>query len=184
MNVNRRDPEQLSVPPDGRPESEQPRWRQDFPIDWPQDEFVARRDFTKFLILTSLAFTVGQFWIVVQNFFRTRRGEPAIREIAGANELPVGGALTFDYPNIHDNCILVRTGADTYVAYSQKCTHLSCPVRPSPETNSLHCPCHEGSFDMSTGRPTGGPPRRPLPVVQLEMRGDKLYATGLKERTV
>lgn len=177
-----RDSEQLSIPPDGRPESEQPRWRQDFPIDWPQDEFVARRDFTKFLILTSLAFTVGQFWIVVQNFFRARKGAPQILEIAGAESLPVGGALTFDYPNQHDNCILVRTGEETYVAYSQKCTHLSCPVKPSQDSNALHCPCHKGSFDMSTGRPTGGPPRRPLPVVEMEMRGGKIYATGIRER--
>src|SRR5579875_3286117 len=30
-----------------------PAWRQDFPIDWPQDHYVARRDFTKFLVLTA-----------------------------------------------------------------------------------------------------------------------------------
>ena len=52
--------DQLSVPPDGRPYSDQPQWRNDFPIDWPQDEFVARRDFTKFLVLTSFAFVAGQ----------------------------------------------------------------------------------------------------------------------------
>lgn len=61
-------PEGLSVPPDGRPEEEQPRWRRDFPIDWPEDQYVSRRDFTKFMVLTSLAFTVGQFWILFQNF--------------------------------------------------------------------------------------------------------------------
>ena len=34
----------------------------------------------------------------------------------------------FQYPGLHDPCILVRLGADKYVAYSQKCTHLSCAV--------------------------------------------------------
>ena len=52
--------ETLSIPPDGRPLAEQPAWRQDFPIDWPQDEYVGRRDFVKFLTMTSLAFVVGQ----------------------------------------------------------------------------------------------------------------------------
>src|SRR5262249_2865382 len=59
------DQEQITVAPDGRPMEEQPPWRADFPIDWPQDEYVERRDFMKFLVLTSLAFTAGQFWIVM-----------------------------------------------------------------------------------------------------------------------
>ena len=46
--------------PNGLPLDEQPAWRQDFPIDWPQDHFVARRDFTKFLVLTSLPFALVQ----------------------------------------------------------------------------------------------------------------------------
>ena len=49
------DPEQVTMPPDFRPLELQPAWRQDFPIDWPQDQYVARRDFMKFLVLTSLA---------------------------------------------------------------------------------------------------------------------------------
>ena len=39
---------------------EPPKWRRDFPIDSPQDQYVARRDFMKFMVLTSLAFAVGQ----------------------------------------------------------------------------------------------------------------------------
>ena len=55
-----RDAEQVTVAPDGRPMEQQPAWRTDFPIDWPQDHYVERRDFMKFMVLTSLAFTVGQ----------------------------------------------------------------------------------------------------------------------------
>lgn len=47
--------------PDGQPEHEQPKWRRDFPIDVEADEYGARRDFTKFMVLTSLAFVCGQF---------------------------------------------------------------------------------------------------------------------------
>ena len=59
--------------PDGRPESEQPKWRRDFPIDVEADEYGARRDFTKFMVLTSLAFACGQFWIALQSLFRGRK---------------------------------------------------------------------------------------------------------------
>ena len=68
------DAEQVTTAPDGRAMEEQPAWRTDFPIDWPQDHYVERRDFMKFMVLTSLAFTVGQFWIVGQNWLRCRRG--------------------------------------------------------------------------------------------------------------
>ena len=88
----KRNREQLTVPPAGRPLAGQPQWRQDFPIDWPQDQYVSRRDFTKFMVLTSLAFVVGQMWIVAQSVLRRRRpANPGQRIIALAG-LPVGGA--------------------------------------------------------------------------------------------
>ena len=51
------------TPPDGRAMADQPRWRQDFPIDAAQDDYVSRRELTKFVVLTSAAFVVGQWWI-------------------------------------------------------------------------------------------------------------------------
>jgi len=83
---------------------------------------------------------------------------------------------------MHDDCILVRMGTDRFVAYSQKCTHLSCAVTPEPQNNRLHCPCHHGYFDLTTGAPTAGPPRRPLPRITLEIRDGAIYATGIEVR--
>src|SRR6476646_2551143 len=77
-----RDPEQITRPPDGRPQHYQPQWRKDFPIDWPQDHYVARRDFAKFMVVTSLAFVIGQLWIGIQNLWRRLRGALPIRRIA------------------------------------------------------------------------------------------------------
>src|SRR5215467_4684157 len=76
-----RDPEQITRPPDGRPLHYQPQWRKDFPIDWPQDHYVARRDFAKFMVLTSLAFAVGQLWVGLQTIWRRRRGAAPILRI-------------------------------------------------------------------------------------------------------
>jgi Rieske Fe-S protein len=175
--------ETISIPPDFRPDSEQPAWRHDFPIDWPQDHWVERRDFMKFLVLTSFAFTVGQFWIAGQNWLRRRRGQPEIRRVASLDEVAVGGTLVFHYPAAHDPCVLVRLGEADVVAYSQKCTHLACAVIPRPADNVLHCPCHEGYFDLRSGRPTAGPPTRPLPRILLAVRGREIYATGIEWRT-
>lgn len=167
--------------PDGRPESEQPHWRRDFPIDWPQDEYISRRDFTKFVVLTSLAFVAGQFWILLQNFWRTRRGQMPIQEIGAPDDLAVGQSLIFHYPDAHSPAVLIRLDQETFVAYDQQCTHLTCPVIPKPDEGHLHCPCHEGTFDLATGQPIAGPPRRPLPRIVLETRNGRLYAVGKKE---
>src|SRR5215213_4949288 len=86
-----RDPEQITRPPDGKSLHSQPQWRKDFPIDWPQDHYVARRDFAKFMVVTSLAFAIGQLWIGVQNAWRRRRGAPPMSRIASLSSLPVGG---------------------------------------------------------------------------------------------
>lgn len=176
--------EQITLAPDGRPPEAQPTWRRDFPIDWPQSHYVARRDFTKFLVLTSLAFTAGQFWIGIQNYFRRHRGKPPITKIASLSALPIGGTAVFKYPDAHDDCVLIRTGETTLLAYSQKCTHLACAVLPRPEKSDIHCPCHQGYFDLATGRPIAGPPRRPLPRITLKTRGDDIFATGVEVRTI
>jgi Rieske Fe-S protein len=178
------DAEQVTIAPDWRPASEQPAWRNDFPIDWPEDHYVERRDFMKFMVLTSLAFTVGQFWIAAQNWIRRRRGQPEIARVAAVGEIAVGEVRTFTYPTVHDPCVLVRTGEAAFVAYSQRCTHLSCAVVPHVDEGLVRCPCHEGYFDLASGRPIAGPPRRPLSRVRLEVRGGEIFAADVEERTV
>jgi Rieske Fe-S protein len=176
-------PEQITIAPDFEPLETQPAWRQDFPIDWPQDLYVERRDFMKFMVLTSAAFTVGQFWIAAQNWYRRYAGQPPIQRIVSIDEIGVGDAVGFTYPDEHEPCLLVRLSANEFVAFSQKCTHLSCAVLPRPRENSFFCPCHEGRFDLRSGAPTAGPPRRPLTRVVLEVRGRDIYAGGIEART-
>jgi nitrite reductase/ring-hydroxylating ferredoxin subunit len=176
--------EEEAVGPDGKPYSQQPAWRQDFPIDWPQDQYVARRDFTKFLTLTSLAFVVGQFWIAIQNWWRRNHDEQPILPIARLADIPVGSVQTFQYPAENDWCILLRVNETTLLAYDQKCTHLSCAVVPGLAEGKLLCPCHHGSFDLATGRPLAGPPRRPLPRILLRVRDGLVEAYGVEKSTI
>lgn len=177
--------EQLHAPPPpGTPDApaEQPYWRHDFPIDRPQDDYVARRDFTKFMVLISGAFSVGQLWIAVQSIFRRRRSPALERRIAAVDDLSVGEAMLFDFPieQQEDTCVLVRLADQEFVAFSNKCTHLMCPVIPEVEQGQFHCACHAGYFDIATGRPLAGPPRRPLPRVTLAVRDGSVYATGVE----
>jgi Rieske Fe-S protein len=178
------DPSDVTVAPDGRPMHEQPRWRQDFAIDTPEADFVARRDFAKFLVLTSGAFVAGQAWIAAKSLVRARRPLPGRTRIASMATLPLGSATMFAYPTEHDPCLLIRMRDGKLLAYSQKCTHLSCAVIPEIEKGILRCPCHEGIFELATGRNIAGPPPRPLPVIELEIAGDDIYAIGVKASTV
>lgn len=175
------DPQLHTIPPDRGNMDEQPLWRQDFPIDRVADAYLARREFTKFLVLTSLAFVVGQFWIAIRNLRRRARGAPPITRIVPLEELPIGGAVTFRYPTEADPCLLVRPAEDTLFAYASQCTHLQCPVLPEVETGRLHCPCHAGYFDLATGDVLAGPPRRSLPRITLEVKQGIVYATAVEE---
>ena len=177
------DRDQITIAPDFAPADAQPAWRQDFPIDWPQDLYVERRDFLKFMVLTSAAFTAGQLWIAAENWYRRQSGQLPVVRVAGLDELPVGGSLAFRYPDEHEPCLLVRVSDTEFVAFNQKCTHLSCAVIPRVDENSFYCPCHEGRFDLKTGVPTAGPPRRPLTRIVLERRGSDIFAVDVEERT-
>jgi Rieske Fe-S protein len=174
------DPEQVTVPPDGRPLEEQPVWRQEFPIDWLQSEYVSRREFTRLLLVTSFAFVVGQTYIVASSLLRQHKSALPVVDIAAADELPIHGVKLFKYPADKDPCVLIHLTAGEYVAYGQKCTHLSCPVIPQPESGIIRCPCHEGVYNVTTGGVISGPPDRPLPRITLDIRDGRIYATGIE----
>lgn len=156
-------------------------WRDEFPVFTADERYVSRRQFSKFLTLTSLAMFVGNVWILIRSWMYRKpvyRGQV----VARAGEIPIGGVKLFHYPGPQDQCIMVRTGADSYVAYSQKCTHLSCAVYYAQAHNRLECPCHEGYFSITDGSVLQGPPTRPLPRVVLERRGVNLVAVGMEAK--
>jgi nitrite reductase/ring-hydroxylating ferredoxin subunit len=157
-----------------------PLWRDEITIDAADERYVARRQFTKFLVLSSFGMFVGQLWIAARALFSRREAPPFAMAVGRVGEIPVGGARVFHYPAGHDACLLIRTAEESYVAYSQKCTHLSCAVYFDPAKRRLECPCHEGAFSVADGRPLQGPPSRPLPRIRLERRGQELVATGVE----
>lgn len=144
-----------------------------------EDAYVQRRQFTKFLVLTSLGMATGNAWIWMRSLFAAPHPEYPEAVVASAPEVSIGGVKLFSYPTPADPAILVRKADGSVVAYSQKCTHLSCAVYYSAERNRLECPCHEGYFAIDSGRVLQGPPPRPLPRIRVEERQGVIVATGV-----
>ena len=154
-------------------------WQDEFSISKADERYVNRRQLAKFLTLGSLGMFAGNSWILVRSWLRKAQVYPR-SIVAKVGEIPVGGVKLFQYPRPGEQCILIRTAEDAYVAYSQKCTHLSCAVFYSRPHDRLECPCHQGYFSVKDGSVLQGPPTRPLPQVILERSGQELIAIKME----
>ena len=99
--------------------------------------------------------------------------------VAATKDVPVGGSLAFSYPRPEDLCLLIQDEPGHFLAFSRRCTHLSCPVEYQADKNRMYCPCHNGAFSLKDGHVLQGPPPRPLPRIQLEVEGDRIFAVGV-----
>jgi len=162
-----------------RQSSSGPLWKEEFSVRAGDERYVTRRQLTKFLVVTSFGMLVGNLWILLRSVFYRAPSYPQ-QTVARLGEIPVGGVKLFTYPSKEDRCILVRTSEDEHVGYSQKCTHLSCAVYYSRESDRLECPCHKGFFSIADGSVLQGPPSRPLPRIVLENRGEEIVAVDVK----
>jgi Rieske Fe-S protein len=162
-----------------RSPSKEPLWKDEFSVFTSDERYVTRRQFTKFLTLASLGMFVGNLWILAKSRFTKTHASPTVA-VAETGEIPVRGVKLFTYPTPQNHCILIRTSEEEYVAYSQKCTHLSCAVYYSAKEDRLECPCHQGFFSIKDGSVLQGPPPRPLPQITLERDGARLLAVGVK----
>jgi nitrite reductase/ring-hydroxylating ferredoxin subunit len=61
---------------------------------------------------------------------------------------------------------------------SDRCTHgrasLSEGRVVDPRACILECPWHGGQFDLTTGRPTAGPPQIALKTYRVKISGDQI----------
>jgi Rieske Fe-S protein len=154
------------------------RWRADFPYHWDTDDLVSRRQLLHLAVYASGALFLSTAAIALLGALRRPRAA-APKQIARVSDVPEGRFVYFNYPAEGDQAVLLHLKGGQLVAYSQKCTHLSCAVIYQPERERLFCPCHEGVFSPLNGAPTAGPPLRPLPQIQLRREGDLLYAVGV-----
>ena len=146
-------------------------WENDFPIAQAQEHKISRREFTKFVCMgaaaCACAAAAGKKWMPEMEV-----GEPVA--VAGIGELSVGDSKLFRYPTKDHPAILIHLEAG-YVAYSQNCTHLMCPIHFNAAKKQLICPCHEGYFNPSDGSVISGPPPRALPSFPVTVKSGTIY---------
>jgi arsenite oxidase small subunit len=161
------------------PKDGDPLWQQDFPINRAEELNNSRRQFLKFLGLTSLAFFTGTLGVALKGMFEQQRtAELPQMRIASVTDVPEGESFYFKYPEDDYAAILIHLPGGEFVAYEQRCTHLLCPVLYQGEKGRIYCPCHDGVFEPATGERVAGPPPRPLNKIQLEVRGNDIFAVG------
>lgn len=160
---------------DSSQEASAPLWRRDFPYEASGEEDVTRREFARYLVAGAGAMAAGNIGLAIWTQLRTiNHGEP--REIVTLDQVGVGETYLFRYPSADDPAVLLRVGERDVVAFSQKCTHLGCVVYYQADENRWHCPCHEGNFEARSGAVISGPPTRPLGRIDVEIRGNAVWA--------
>lgn len=158
-----------------------PIWRRDFPYTAAGEEEVTRREFARYLVAGAGAMAVGNVGLAAWTQLRTiNSGTP--RAIVALDAVEIGRTYLFDYPSDSDPAVLLRVDEREVVAFSQKCTHLGCVVYFQADADRWHCPCHEGNFEVLSGRVISGPPTRPLGRIDVEIRDDgMIWALGREE---
>jgi rieske iron-sulfur protein len=70
--------------------------------------------------------------------------------------------------------------ADGVVGYSAACSHEACPVSMwKKDKQAFYCACHGSEFDpRDAARIVGGPAKRRLAMLPLQIEGGELIAAG------
>ncbi len=167
--------------PQGRPTASRQlrRWRNEFPYHWDADDLVSRRELLRLAVYTSGALFAGTGVLGLLSLARRTEATERVA-ITRTADVPAGQAVYFAFPTPDEQAMLLHLPDGRFVAYSQKCTHLSCSVYYQPDRDRLYCPCHEGVFNPRTGDPLAGPPQRPLGEIALQEQGGVLYAVGFQ----
>lgn len=74
------------------------------------------------------------------------------------------------------NIIIIRSGDESYLAFSKICTHQGCTVTFNSAENELPCPCH-GSVFSTSGAVLEGPATSSLKKYTVKKEGDSLKIT-------
>ena len=70
--------------------------------------------------------------------------------------------------------LVVNTKTGGLKAFSAICPHLGCVASWDDKKSVIHCPCHEGIFNATTGEVVSGPPPRGLAAYELAVKDGKI----------
>ena len=80
----------------------------------------------------------------------------------------VGGSV------IANGVIVIRVNSTTFDALSATCTHAGCTVGYNAARSNVVCPCHGGTYNVSTGAVISGPPPAALTKYSTSLSGNIL----------
>jgi 3-phenylpropionate/trans-cinnamate dioxygenase ferredoxin component len=70
---------------------------------------------------------------------------------------------------------VIRTN-DTFYAIKDVCSHAEVPLSEGEvDGTTIECWLHGSRFDLRTGKPTGLPATKPVPVYPTKIEGDDVY---------
>jgi nitrite reductase/ring-hydroxylating ferredoxin subunit len=73
---------------------------------------------------------------------------------------------------VHDEDVLVAKISGKIYAMGDECTHRGCSLSEGTiEGTTVICPCHEGRFDITTGKVIASPPKRDEPSYEVQLQG-------------
>jgi 3-phenylpropionate/trans-cinnamate dioxygenase ferredoxin subunit len=93
----------------------------------------------------------------------------------GAGEVAEGAALATEVKTAAGAVCpvaIVRTGGELF-AIRDVCSHAEIPLSEGDiDETTIECWLHGSRFDLRTGRPTGLPATKPVPVYETRLDGD------------
>jgi 3-phenylpropionate/trans-cinnamate dioxygenase ferredoxin component len=92
----------------------------------------------------------------------------------GLADVPPGGAIRVEFGRCP--VAVVHTEAGEVFAIRDVCSHADVPLSEGEvDGTTLECWLHGSRFDLRSGRPTGLPATKPVPVYQTMIDGDDVF---------
>ncbi len=136
---------------------------------------ITRRKTIQLLLGFSVLATVGGIVGPIAAYLTpsgstTSAGEPV--DVGPVTDFPVGSGKVVSVDN--QPVIIVNSKAGGMKAFSAICTHLGCIVAWDQRKSVIHCPCHDGIFNATTGAVVSGPPPSGLAAYRLVVKDGKV----------
>jgi cytochrome b6-f complex iron-sulfur subunit len=140
---------------------------------------MKRRHLVNSLLSSGIAATAASiFYPILRFVIPPEAAESAVMSVSVARPDDVAPNTGTIFKFGVEPGLLVRTAEGELRAFSARCTHLNCTVQYDPAEKLIVCACHNGQFDLN-GKNIAGPPPKPLPVFNVNVRGDEIIVSRI-----
>jgi Rieske Fe-S protein len=140
---------------------------------------MKRRHLVDTLLSSGIAATAASIFYPILRFVippETAESAMMVASVGRADDVAPNSGIIFKFGT--EPGLLVRTAEGELRAFSARCTHLNCTVQYDPAEKLIVCACHNGQFDLN-GKNVAGPPPKPLPVFNVNVRGDEIVVSRI-----